>query len=351
MLRGIELPELSRRIIAAKAQKRDYIAPSRKLDVDVRADGEIIMRVENNGEFPLQPLAHRQLSTFTNVPAAYYDRMKADAPDLLATNLNTWLHKMPADNKRMVRTLAGDARALLSNSYQRIENDEIADVALPIIMALPGVQIVSAEVTVSRLYIHFVVPSVQGQVRVGDIVQAGGILSNSEVGLGAVRVDGLAWRLTCLNGAKTGDTFRRAHIGRKAEDTEALWADDTKAADDKTVLLKVRDMVKAVVDETRFRAQVDKLKQLADPSAKITGTITAAVEVLADKMNLPDAMRPSILTSLAEGGDLTAWGLVNAVTAQAHHATDYDRAVELEGVGGQLINLAPAEWRQVLQAA
>jgi hypothetical protein len=182
-------------------------------------------------------------------------------------------------------------------------------------------------------------------------VQAGGILSNSEVGLGAVRVDGLAWRLTCLNGAKTGDTFRRAHIGRKAEDTEALWADDTKAADDKTVLLKVRDMVKAVVDETRFRAQVDKLKQLADPSAKITGTITAAVEVLADKMNLPDAMRPSILTSLAEGGDLTAWGLVNAVTAQAHHATDYDRAVELEGVGGQLINLAPAEWRQVLQAA
>ena len=351
MLKGIELPELSRRIIANKAGKKDFIAPAKRLNAGWRQDGTIVMEVENNGEFPLQPLAHRQLSSFIKMPADYYDRCKHDAPDLLAKNVNTWLHRMPENNKRMVRTLAGEARAILSNAYARIENDEIADVALPIIMALPGVQIVSCEVTVSRLYIHFVVPTIQGQVKVGDVVQAGGILSNSEVGLGAVRVDGLAWRLMCLNGMKTGDTFRRAHIGAKADDTEALWADDTKKADDKATLLRVRDMVKAVVDETRFRAQVDKMRVLADPSAKISGTITSAVEVLTDKVGLPDSMRPSILTSLAEGGDLTAWGLINATTAQAHVADDYDRAVEIEGIGGQLLNLEPAQWREILQAA
>lgn len=351
MLKGIELPELSRRILADKAQKRDYIAPAHRLEVHPSPGGAILLDVPDHGSFPLQPLTHRQLSTFTNVPAQYYDRLMANEPDLLAMNINRHLSRM-TDKKRLVRTLNGYARALLSNSYQRIDHDEIAEVVLPVLQNLRGVKIVSAEITSSRLYIHFVVPTIEGEVKRGDIVQAGGIVSNSEVGLGSVRVDGLTWRLRCLNGAKTSDSFHRSHIGRKVEDSEELWADDTKQADDKAILLKVRDMVTAVVDETRFRAQVAKLKELADPSqARIKGTITQAVEVLADKVGLSEAMRPSILTSLAEGGDLTAWGLVNAVTAQAHNSTNYDDAVELEGVGGKLINLPANDWREILQAA
>jgi hypothetical protein len=351
MLKGIDLQELARRITTAKDGKRDFIAPANRLTARADTEGEVRLHVPDNGSFPLQPLAHRQLATFTGVPAQYWDRMKNDAPDLLSENINTWLQKMPNERKRMVRTLSGNGRAILSNSYARVENEEVAEVALPILHELPNVQIVSAEITTARLYIHFVVPGVQGQVKVGDVVQAGGIISNSEVGLGAVRVDGLAWRLICLNGAKTGDSFRRSHIGRAVEDSETLWADDTKQADDKAILLKVRDMVRAVVDETRFRVQVDKLKQLADPSAKISGSMVSAVEVLTTKIGLPDAMRPSILQSLAEGGDFTAWGLVNSVTAQAHKAADYDAAVELEGVGGTLINLPPAQWKEILQAA
>ena len=76
-----------------------------------------------------------------------------------------------------------------------------------------------------------------------------------------------------------------------------------------------------------------------------------AVEVLTQKVGLPDSMRPSILRSLAEGGDLSRWGVVNSITAQAHRATDYDAAVELEGVGGQLINLPAKDWREILEAA
>jgi hypothetical protein len=351
MLKGIGLQELSRRIVEAQHSKKDFIAPSNQLAVTADTSGQVKIHVPDNGSFPLQPLAHRQLATFLNMPAAYYDRCRTDAPDLLAKNVNTWLQKMPNTNKRMIRTLAGADRAILSNSYTRVENEEVAEVALPVLHDLPGVNIVSAEITTSRLYIHFTLPSVRGVVKVGDVVEAGGIISNSEVGLGAVSVSGLIWRLICLNGAKTQDVFRKSHVGRRVEDSEELWADDTKRADDKAVLLKVRDMVRAVVDPLRFAAQVDKLKQLADPSAKITGTITQAVEVLTTKMNLPDAMRPSILTSLAEGGDLTAWGLVNALTAQAHSATDYDSAVEIEGIGGRLIDLPANDWKQILQAA
>jgi hypothetical protein len=351
MLKGINLTELSQRILAQQELKRDFISAANQLNMAVQSDGKVALEVQGNGQFPLQPLAHRQLGTFTNIPAQYYDRMKTDTPDLLASNVNRWLERMPNDRKRMVRTLGGDSRAILSNGYQRVEHEEIAEVALPVLHDLPSVRITSCQITDARLYIHFVVPGVQGEVKVGDVVQAGGIISNSEVGLGAVSVSGLIWRLWCLNGATTGDTFRRSHVGRKVEDTEELWADDTRKSDDRTILLKVRDMVRAVVDETRFKAQLAKLRELADPSAKITGNVVSAVEVLSNKLVLPEAIRPNILKSLAEGGDLTAWGIVNAVTAQAHTSTDYDNAVDLERAGGSLINLPPSQWKEILQAA
>ena len=57
-----------------------------------------------------------------------------------------------------------------------------------------------------------------------------------------------------------------------------------------------------------------------------------------------------MVTGMIEGGDLSAWGVVNAVTAQAHTALTYDRAVDFELAGGQLLDLQPAEWSQVLGA-
>lgn len=203
MLKGITLVDLAKRIEANQTLKQDFIASAPALKAFTHSDGVVSLEVPGKGDFPLLPLAHRQLGTYADVPAGYYDRMRREAPKLLADNINTWLSRMPADNKRMLRTLGGDARALLSNSYQRVEHEEIAGVALPVLMDLPGVQFPSVEVTDKRLHIHFVVPGIQAEVKVGDVVQAGGIISNSEVGLGAVSVSGLIWRLICLNGAKT----------------------------------------------------------------------------------------------------------------------------------------------------
>lgn len=350
MLKGLNLNQLAAKITANRELKRDYIAAANKLEMAADTDGTTTLLVPDQGTFPILPVAHRQLGTYTQIPAPYYDRMKTDAPDLLAKNVNVWLGKQQPLQKRMVRTLGGDTRALLSNSYQRIENEEIAETALPVLFDLPNVEIVSSEVTDKRLYIHFVVPGIQGEVKVGDVVQAGGIISNSEVGLGSISVSGLVWRLVCLNGARTGDAFRRAHVGRRIEDDSELWADDTKKADDKAVLLKVRDMVKGVVDETRFRTQLDNMKQLA--GAKINlGNISSSVKAVTQLLALPEHQGASILESLAAGGDLSAWGLVNAVTAQAHKAGNYDDAVALEAAGGNLLSLPAGEWKRILAAA
>jgi hypothetical protein len=314
--------------------------------VPVNGEQKVLLHVADNGDFPLQPLAHNQIAGRTLVPIKYYDRMLTSAPELLARNVNHWFKANP--EKRMLRTLRGNGRAFLSNRYQRIDNDAIAEVALEVLSDLKGVEIVSSNVTDRHLYIQFVVPMITGEVKVGDPVQAGGIISNSEVGLGSVSVAGLIWRLICLNGMKTQDAFRRNHVGRQVEEGELEWSDDTKKSDDATVLLKVRDMVKAVVDETRFKTQLAKLQGLTVP--KITGDPAKAVEVLSQKIDATETEKGSILRKLIEGGDLSAWGCINAVTALAHDA-DYDRAVELEAAGGKLVEIKDAEWTEVLQAA
>ena len=348
MLKGLSLSDLARKVEAQRELKRDFIADTSALTMQVQEDRTAVLEIPDQGSFPVLPLAHDQIGARVGIPAKYYDRMKEEAPDLLATNVNAWFRKNP--EKRMIRTLGGDARSFNSNRYQRIDNEAVLQAALPVLADLPGVQIVSAEATDRRLYLHFVVPSIAGEVKVGDVVQAGGILSNSEVGLGSVSLSGLIWRLWCLNGAKTQDVFRKNHVGRAVEDGgEIDWSDDTRAADDKAVLLKVRDMVKAVTDESRFKANLAKLQGLAAP--KIGGDPTKAVEVLSQKIGATESEKGGILRSLIEGGDLSAWGLINAVTAQSHTAKSYDRAVELESAGGQLIDLAPSQWREVLEAA
>lgn len=366
MKTGLTLTELARKIEANQKTKHDFIAPTDRIEMQA-VGGNVVALSADDGRgsksLNILPLAHQQIAAYTGIPRDYYDRMlngrtgfdrnrtvkviEAPRPSLLASNVNTWFKANP--RRRMIRTLATGARAFLSDRYQRIENEEIAEAALPVLADLPGVQIVSSEVTDQRLYIHFVVPTIEGEVKVGDVVQAGGIISNSEVGLGSVSVSGLLWRLICLNGAKTTDAFRRNHVGRKIEDNDALWADDTRQADDKAVLLKVRDMVRAVVDETRFRVQLGKLQGLTE--GKIEGDPTKAIEVLAKKVGATEAEKGGILRSLIEGGDLSRWGIMNAVTAQAHKATSYDRAVEFEAMGGHLIELPRNDWQEVLLAA
>jgi hypothetical protein len=354
MKTGIGLQELAKKIEEQSQSKRDFLVDTQKLEMKVveskAGGGKPLPQlfVPDHGEFPLRPLAHDQLGEKLGIPSKYYDRLLTQEPQLLATNVNTWLHRNP--ERRMVRTMEGHARAFLSDRYQRIDNHEVAEVALPALMELPDVKIVSSEITERRLYIHFVVPTIQGEVKRGDVVQAGGIISNSEVGLGSVSVASLLWRLICLNGMKGQEAYRRHHVGRKTEDTgEIDWADDTRAADDKAVLLKVRDMVRAVVDDTRFQANLKKLQGLTE--GKIVGNPTSAVEVLAQKLEINQGEKGGILRALIEGSDLSRWGIINAVTAQAHDALSYDRAVDFETMGGKLVDLPIDQWKEVLEAA
>ena len=348
MQTGLNLVDLAKKIEANKQLKHDLIAETAAVRMEIDADGRPGLLIPDQGTFPIMPVAHDQISGRLNIPARYYGRMQTEAPDLLAANVNRWF--VENSEKRMIRTLGGDVRAFLSNRYQRIENEEIASVVLPVLADIPEVSFVSAEITYRRMYIQAVTPRLQGEVRVGDVVQAGVIISNSEVGLGSVTIAPMVYRLACLNGMITSDSrFTARHVGARIDNTEALWSDEAKRADDRAVLLKVRDVVRAAVSEVTFSDTLDRMRGLTQ--IRVKGDPAAAVEVLAKKVGATEDERGGILRALIEGGDLSGWGLINAITHQAHTAKNYDRCVEFEVMGGQLLNLPKKEWAEILEAA
>ncbi len=55
----------------------------------------------------------------------------------------------------------------------------------------------------------------KAEVEVGDVVIAGFVISNSEVGLGSLRVEPLVFRFVCKNGMICKDyAQKRYHVGK-----------------------------------------------------------------------------------------------------------------------------------------
>lgn len=353
MKQQMNLVELATELERQRAVKADYVAASNSLGMTAAA--ELQLPVPGNaGDVSILPMrdhAHGQMAARLDIPQRYYNRMKAANPELLMANVNAWLHR--SDDRRLIRVMDGNVRAILSDRYQRIENQEIAEVALPVLAAQPDMHIVSAAITDTRLYIKAVFPRIGGEARVGDPVQSGVIISNSEVGAGAVSVAPFVYTLRCTNGMVVPDSrIRGFHIGGRAAEGEAVYqllSDETKRADDKAILLKLRDVVRAAADQAVFDKVVARLRESTEE--KVTGNVVKAVDTLGQVAKLSAEETGGILRRLIEGADLSRYGLLNAVTRHSQDVADYDRASELESIGGQVLNLPRDQWRRIAEAA
>ena len=350
MKAGRTLQELAIELDRQREAKKDLIVDTGVLSMDTGETGLALQVAGRDmaSQFGVNEIAHRQIGQHLKIPAVYYDRMRAEYPELLVQNVNSWFARSTG-TRRMLRTLDGTARALLADRYRRIDNFEIANAVLPIIGSMEGAGVESCELTDSRMYLKVVNPRVTAEVRKGDIVQAGVIISNSEVGMGSVKVSPLVYRLVCSNGMIAQDgAVRKYHVGRTNEGNEdfSIYRDETIEADDKAFLMKLEDSVKAAVDQARFASIVDKMREATEATMEAK-LVPQVVELAAKEYGITEAEGKGVLGHLIAGGDLSLYGLANAVTWQAQDVESYDRSTELEATGYRIITMAPALWRSL----
>ena len=342
MKQGRTLLELGKELQRQRHNRQDFLADTRSLEMETNNYGSTL-HLSLDGKtygFGIGELAHQQIASRLNIPYRYYTKMQNEAPELLDQNVNRWLNQNP--ERRMIRVLDGKVRAFLSDRYRRLDNLELCAAVLPVIQEMNGANIESCEVTPTHLYLKVVNRRVKAEVKVGDVVQAGFVVSNSEVGLGSLRVEPLIFRLVCKNGLICKDLAQRKyHVGRQVNASDdlayELYSEETLAQDDKAFFLKVQDVVRAAVDETKFMLTVGKMRDATQIPLKHDPV--KSVETLADKFQLTENERGDILRQLFMQGDNSRYGLVNAVTAASKIAKSYERATDLERLGGEILSL------------
>jgi hypothetical protein len=359
MKEGRSLQALAAEILRQQETKRDFVAATAQLELT--SQGVSRLALTGAGEFALTDYAHSQLRSFVGIPADYYDRLRRWHPALLDQNVNTHLRN-PLDLltgkpkgvvKRMVRTLDGRARAFVSDRFNvRRDNFDVANWLLPVLSA-QNLTVRSCEVTERHLYLKVVAENRALEVRVGDPVRAGVMIKNSEIGASSLQITPFLERLVCTNGMVVTDYAKTAyHVGRTHEgDNDAareLYRPETVEAEERAFWLKMCDIIEQVLFGDAFTKIVEKLRAAAEHT--ITGELPAVVEVAAQRLGLINGERTSVLAHLLAGADLTQYGLLNAITRTAEDAGDYDRATTLEEIGGQVLDLTPADWRTIGQA-
>jgi hypothetical protein len=362
MKTGRTVQEVATEIMRQSEAKRDFLAPTSQMKLAVGRMGDserfgVLLRLpKQETPFALSPHTHGQIAARVQIPMTYYNRLLDEAPELLRDNVEHWWRAN--DEPRMVRTLDGRARAFLSNRYRRIDNLQVAQIILPMLAEMDSdVKVESSEVTESKMYLKCVYPAVQDTVtlikpgtheRIREVVQAGFVFSNSEIGLGNIQCQPFNKVLSCTNGMIVEEfTMRKAHLGRRvteddfSEEGTQLWSDDTRRADDHALMLKIRDTVLAMGDQKRFSQIVEKMNAATERT--LGNKPQESIEELAN-FGLSESERGLVFKHLVEGGTLSQWGLVNAVTRSAQDAESYDRATELESLGGKLLALDSGQW-------
>jgi Domain of unknown function (DUF932) len=348
MKTGRTLVELAQELVDQQSTKRDFHASTQNLSMV--PSGEF--QLDTNAGIETMPAtahAHAQMASKLSIPKVYYDRMKSQSPHLLADNVNHWLEQRQSETS-LIRTLRGQMRAFLSNRYRIVDNHDILEMVIPELAEMgSGIKIVSCQVTEEKMYLKVINENLEAAISVGDPVQAGFILSNGEIGNSSISVEPFIYRLICTNGLIIKDhRQRKNHAGRATENAD-LYAGDTLKAIDDAFKLKIRDLVRSAISITTFQEAVADMQ--GAKSNLITGSPVKAVELTAKAIGLTESESGSVLNHLIRAGDLSQFGMLNAVTRTAEDVESYDRATEIERLGSSVLYLPQTTWREVATAS
>lgn len=353
-----------------------------------------------NGTYTLSPVALGHFAERFGIDVRYLRKLAERRPDILASNINGWIRGFEDDadgerdnsadpdgrafTARTFQTAEGNLfRGLLSDKFAIIDNLDVLDAVVRGIFAAgfnrEDLHISGCDLTENRMRVRVTVPAAvvaapllfagyrnpfEGRdVRVGGaggwtieharevaqregqgyepgtepIMYAGFEFGNGELGDSATYVVPRAEAEICGNGLVLPmDVARKTHLGERLDVGVINWSAETRAKQLALITSKVSDAVKTFASVEFWAAKVAELEaQAAKPVADADKTIKAVAKTL----RLTDDESGSVLDMFIRGGQMTAGGVLNAITAAAQTVADADRAADLERVAVKALTL------------
>jgi len=397
-LRHSDLATLAAALNDQRTRALDLVIPAREMTFD---GGALRLRdvspvltddgvTDANGRYVPTGVGDEGIADKLGIPLKYVRRLRTEAPDLYDANVNGWLSR--DSGSYLVRLLRGDAetvesrgvlRAFLSDRYRTIDNFDVLLAALDGMRrhgwGEPGSDMphISADLTDRRMYVRVTHPGIaayapdllkgyrspwggqdvgngwtpervaaaaggEGQaIPAGEepIVFAGFVISNSETGGGAFSITPRLVVKVCNNGLTiTADALREVHIGGRLDAGVIRWSETTQRKALDLVTAQTADAVATFLDTDYVKAKVAELEEAAGAPVKDPqGVITT----VSKKLGFTEAQQQNILSCFIAGGQLSAGGVMHAVTAAAQLA-DGDTAWDMEAAALPALALAAA---------
>jgi hypothetical protein len=368
-VRNATLPDLAGRLERQQQRKVDVVAPASA----IRAQGGLLVvdQAESRisaegvtsvaGVYEPTGVCEGGIADKLGIPLAYLRRMRAEAPELYDANVNEWLGR---DERRfLVRALsaqdgeAGQARAFLSNGYKIIDNMDVLTAVLDgVHQAGVGVEISSCDLSDRRMYVRLKAPQIRAHApyllrnyrspyngRSGaenPTVFAGLVISNSETGCGSLSFTPQLTIEVCDNGmTMTKDVVRSVHLGAKLDEGRVQWSDDTQRKTLAVYTAQARDTVRRFLDRDYVEAEI---RQIEKSSGAPVADVEESIKSVFKTLKFTEEQRKGILDHFIRGGDISAGGVLHAVTSYAQSIEDPDDAHELGAQGIRAMELAAA---------
>jgi hypothetical protein len=227
------------------------------------------------------------------------------------------------DKDAMFRLQDNDQmRAFMSGSFEPVDNLELLTMLEPYV----GNGVLRWEYTdelTTHLSISF--PSKSTQIKVGDIVEQGIHISNSEVGVRSVTIAGFVYRLKCKNGAiggGDGDSFRFRHVGDRDRIRQAIEA----------AIQSVRNEALKITEGFKEALK----KRISDPADQIE-------KICANEKDMTQEMFKKIIDAYAEGKEgKTMFGVSQAFSRAAQDYKGEDSFM-LQKISVKVLSLPPGK--------
>ncbi len=386
--RNATLADLASLLTEQQARKIDVVAPASKLRSE---RGQLVIEgaapiieddgvTDPNGRYVPTRVADEGIAHKLGIPLPYVRTLRESRGDLFDANVNGWLHGWepgpeigigasltdavkPDPRSFLVRCFRGDdgqpgiARAFLSDSYKVIDNLDALTAALDgIRQSGAAIEIDGCDLTDRRMYVRVRAPEVQALAPAlleryrspfsgasgadNPTVFAGLVLSNSETGGGAFTIVPRLTVEVCSNGmTMTKDAVRAIHLGEKLDEGVIRWSEDTQRKNLELITAKARDAVSTFLDVEYMERVIRRLEETAGTPVS---DAPAVVEAVAKKLSFSKEQTAGVLDHFIKGADLTAGGVMHAVTSFAQTITDADVAADFEAAGVRAMELAAA---------
>jgi len=300
----------------------------------VTNEGGARFKINGDNHFSITNPCHSQIAERLEIPVKYYHKMETEAPELLVENINTWLKK--ADKDFFVRGLGESVRALLSDRYRVIDHLDILYCALNELQAHEA-EVEECYLSETELNVKVKSNRLRDFVRHRDDLIVGGLLlTNSETGHKALRIEPRLFRVQCTNGMVIEQFMtRQIHLGNGNNGDET----------DEDVYLSIRRSIRELFG--RFGEIIQALRESTEIKVRSPQRV---INNLVEHYHLSEAQKENILIAYGAEPEADMYGIANAVTRAAQVEEKWEDSLELERIGGKLISLPAQEFRRLDEA-